>query len=61
MPTRPRSPVTARWTIHSVPVRTRDGAERRQLDNAARVAVSTISAAAGSNHETSDMRAQQAS
>ena len=28
MPARPHSRVTARWTNRSVPVRTRDGAER---------------------------------
>jgi hypothetical protein len=45
MPTRPRAQVTARWTIRSVPVRTRDGAER--LDPVCRRLLNDAPAAAG--------------
>ena len=45
MPIRPRSQVTVRWTIRSVPVRTRDGAER--LDQVYRRLLNGAPAAAG--------------
>jgi len=47
MPTRPRPQVTARWTIRSVPVRTRDGAER--LDQVYRRLLNDAPAAAGAH------------
>ena len=56
MPTRPRPQVTASWTIHSVPVRTRDGAER--LDQGCRCLLNDAPAAAGPHIPSDELQAQ---